>query len=77
MKTKKHDDTAVNFIEVSPSEFVQEYNKNIPDAFPHVSLKILEKFRKAYPALFKDNSEWTNDKHRKKLMDWLVSNHEE
>jgi len=76
MKNKKKDDTAMNFVEVPPSTFVQEYNKNIPDSFPRASLKILQKFKETYPALFKDKTEWIIDKHRKKLMDWLASHHE-
>ncbi|MBU3968880.1 hypothetical protein KJ991_01550 [Patescibacteria group bacterium] len=76
MKTKKDNSTNINFIEVPPSTFVQEYNKNIPDSFPQASLRILQKFKETYPSLFKDKSEWTIDKHRKKLMDWLASHHE-
>lgn len=77
MKNKKKDDTAINFVEVPLSKFAEEYNKNIPDGFPHATLKILQKFKEAYPTLFKDKGDWTVDKHRKKLMDWLASHHDE
>jgi len=63
-----------NSIPTSSAIFIQYYNENIPGIFPHVTTKTLEKFQLAHPALFKGGSEWIIDKHRKKLMDWLVSN---
>ncbi|MEK7553037.1 MAG: hypothetical protein AAB505_02945 [Patescibacteria group bacterium] len=63
-----------NLIETSTSVFVEYYNKNIPKNFPRASLGMLEKFRARYPNLFKGSGdEWTIEKHRKKLMDWLAS----
>ena len=77
MKGNKHKDQEVNYIEKYSQEFIQYYNKNIPDGFPHVSAKTLEAFRLTHPSLFSKDNKWTIDKHRKKLMDWLVSHHED
>ena len=77
MKVKKSTEPDVNFIGATTSLFVQYYNKNVPETFPRASVPALEKFKAAYPGLFKRNSEWTIDKHRKKLMDWLASYSEE
>ncbi|HEY4499453.1 MAG TPA: hypothetical protein VJH94_05355 [Candidatus Paceibacterota bacterium] len=67
----------VNAIGTTTALFVEYYNDNIPDIFPRATLKALEKFQAAHPTLFKGSSEWTIDKHRKKLMDWLASYREE
>ena len=64
----------VNSIGTSAAIFLQNYNENIPVAFPRASTKTLEKFQSTHPMLFKESREWTIDKHRKKFMDWLVSN---
>jgi len=76
MKNKKNSDQDVNFVGVVFDDFIQYYNENIPAGFPHASPKSLEKFRATHPALFKEDNKWTIDKHRKKLMDWLVSHHD-
>lgn len=60
-------------IGVDTPVFVQYYNKNVPEAFPRASLHTLIKFQETHPGLFEKNNEWTIDKHRKKLMDWLAS----
>lgn len=73
---KEKNEGDVNLIGSSTKVFVQYYNKNIPDAFPRATLKTLEKFQTRYPSLFKENGEWTINKHRKKLMDWLSSHRE-
>lgn len=70
---KENNKEDANLIGSSTKVFVQYYNKNIPDAFPRATLKTLEKFQTRYPSLFKENSEWTINKHRKKLIDWLSS----
>jgi hypothetical protein len=67
----------VNAIATTTALFVEYYNENIPEAFPRATLKALEKFKIAHPVLFKESSEWTIDRHRKKLMDWLASYREE
>jgi hypothetical protein len=58
---------------VSVAVFLDYYNKNIPESYPHATVESLKKFRSLYPALFQNNEEWSIDKHRKKLMDWLPS----
>ena len=73
MKKKKTDDQEANFIESFSPDFIEYYNENIPVGFPKASLKALEEFKATHPALFKESNKWTIDKHRKKLMDWLVS----
>ena len=73
MKSKKYIDQEANLVGALSRDFVQYYNENIPRGFPHVSVKTLEEFQVTHPALFKEDKKWTIDKHRKKLMDWLVS----
>lgn len=77
MIEKGNNQPDVNFIPTSAGVFVEYYNSSIPDVFPHATVKTLEKFKTAHPALFKRNGDWTIDKHRKKLMDWLTSHKEE
>jgi len=74
-KEKIEEDASL--VESSTRVFVGYYNKNIPDAFPRATFKALEEFQAVYPSLFKENREWTINKHRKKLMDWLSSYREE
>lgn len=76
MQTKKNVQDEANFIPKPLSAFVQYYNQNIPASFPRASAKILQKFKETHEELFKEGSEWTVDKHRKKLMDWITSNRE-
>ena len=65
-----------NLIGVFSEAFAEYYNKNIPNGFPRVTLKTLAEFHKGHPSLFKNDDKWIIDKHRKKLMDWLVSHQE-
>ncbi len=53
--------------------FMESYNKSIPVDFPHPSVKVLKVFQELHPMLFKRGDEWSIDKHRKRLMDWLPS----
>lgn len=53
--------------------FLENYNRNIPAGYPQASTKMLKQFQVAHPILFKHGDEWSVDKHRKKLMDWLSS----
>lgn len=76
MINKKDKLPDVNCVGTSAAIFLQNYNENIPVAFPHATTKTLEKFQSTHPTLFKDSREWIVDKHRKKFMDWLVSNRE-
>ncbi|OGZ08165.1 MAG: hypothetical protein A3D65_03420 [Candidatus Lloydbacteria bacterium RIFCSPHIGHO2_02_FULL_50_13] len=52
---------------------MESYNKSIPAEFPRASVKSLKRFQAMHPGLFKNGNEWSIDKHRKKLMDWLPS----
>lgn len=75
MKIPVNQDT--NFTATEVTDFIAYYNKNIPALFPRATRKALLKFQAEYPSLFKNSAEWTIDKHRKKLMDWLSSYGEE
>lgn len=59
---------------LTAAEFLESYNKNMPEGYPHVTLVILEKFKEAHPSLFKNNSAWTLDLHRKRMIEWLPQN---
>ena len=64
----------INLIGKPISDFIDYYNENIPPSFPRATRKALEAFKVAYPSLFiKGVEDWTIEKHRKKLMDWLAS----
>lgn len=63
-----------NFVEESTALFVKHYNASVPDSFPRATVSVLERFQADNPSLFKDGDEWTVDKHRKKVMDWLAAN---
>ncbi|OGC84861.1 hypothetical protein A3F55_00045 [Candidatus Adlerbacteria bacterium RIFCSPHIGHO2_12_FULL_53_18] len=63
----------INFEEKPLAVFLQYYNQNTPEQFPRATTESLQKFKAAHAELFKDTNEWTIDKHRKKLMDWLTS----
>lgn len=62
-----------NMVAMDTSMFVKDYNSSIPEAFPRVSVKILQVFQTAHPSLFKRKDQWTVFHHRKKVMDWLAS----
>jgi len=63
----------VNSIKTNVVDFVSYYNLNIPKSFPRASLESMEKFRAAYASLFSGADDWSIEKHRKKVMDWLSS----
>lgn len=73
MKSKKDMELALNQERTPLVVFLDSYNKSIPEHFPQASVKVLKRFKDAYPALFKHGDEWSIDRHRKKLMDWLSS----
>lgn len=73
MTAKRSNQPEVNFLRKSIETFIEYYNRNIPESFPHATPDALEKFQAAYPTLFKGSRKWVIDKHRKKLMDWLAS----
>ncbi len=54
--------------------FMDSYNKSIPPEYPVASVKKLENFRETHLLLFKgEENQWSVDKHRKRVMDWLSS----
>ena len=55
------------------SIFLESYNQSIPVSFPRASVKTLKQFQVVHPVLFKHGEEWSIDRHRKRLMDWLAS----
>ena len=69
----KYNPLEVNQLKVSLVAFMESYNKSIPTGFPHVSVKTLKHFQVLHPMLFKGTNEWSIDKHRKRVMDWLPS----
>ncbi|MEK7081729.1 MAG: hypothetical protein AAB905_00775 [Patescibacteria group bacterium] len=76
MINKSNNQPDANSIGTSNAVFIQYYNENIPATFPHATAKTLDKFQASHLSLFKESGEWIIDKHRKKFMDWLVSNWE-
>lgn len=71
---KKDEELERNKLVTSPDAFIELYNRTVPSGYTRVTIKILNKFRAAHPAIFKYDSGWSIDKHRKRLMDWLFSN---
>ena len=53
--------------------FLESYNKSAPLGYPRVTPENLKDFQRLHPMLFKDKNEWSIEKHRKRLMDWLPS----
>ena len=51
--------------------FMESYNASIPASFPRATAKVLKHFQVEHPTLFKRGDEWSIDRHRKHLMDWL------
>ena len=58
------------------SEFMDSYNRSLPHGYPQASVKNLKQFQLKFPILFKNTEEWSIEKHRKKMMDWLSSHHD-
>jgi hypothetical protein len=73
MRSHHKEEQLANLVGFSLPLFLEYYNKNIPASFPKASVKALVKFKATYPGLFRENAEWTIDKHRKRLMDWMPS----
>lgn len=73
MLGKKNRELEVNQVPTTMAVFMETYNKSIPSGFPAASMPALKKFQALHPILFKKGDEWSIDKHRKKLMDWLPS----
>jgi hypothetical protein len=64
-------------IVLSIKDFLQSYNKTIPESFPKASLPLLQKYQEEHKPFFKRGGQWSLAEHRKKIMDWLPLNREE
>ena len=74
---RKNEASELNKVVTSAAIFMESYNKSVPAGFPSVSMKALKEFQSIHPALFKrGGNEWSIDRHRKRLMDWLLSHHD-
>ena len=73
---RKNEASELNKVVTSAAVFMESYNKSIPLGFPNVSIKAMKEFQSVHPMLFKHGSEWSIDRHRKRLMDWLLSHHD-
>lgn len=62
-----------NLIPNSIEDFAEYYNKNIPISYSKVTVDDLIEFKQTHQSLFVGDGNWTIDKHRKKLMDWISS----
>ena len=70
---RKNEASELNKVVTSAAVFMESYNKSVPFGFPTVSMKALKEFQSLHPTLFKHGNEWSIDRHRKRLMDWLIS----
>ena len=68
---KYREELAANQMQVSLSDFLESYNKNMPADFPRASVALLNKFKDTHQALFKHGDLWSLDLHRKRLFDWM------
>ncbi len=64
-------DLKISERQISLADFLESYNKNMPDSFPRATVALLKEFQAAHSSLFKHGNLWSLDQHRKKLMDWL------
>ncbi len=71
MRGKNNDEFKLNQVGTPLATFLESYNKSIPASFPPASVKMLKQFQIHHPLLFKHGDEWSIDRHRKRLMDWL------
>ena len=72
MKSKS-DEYEQNQANTSLAVFIENYNKSVPEGFPRATAKSLKQFQITHSALFKNPNDWSIEKHRKRLMDWLFS----
>lgn len=75
MARTKDQQYELNRVFTTRAVFMDSYNGSIPLGFPRATLDTLEQFQTVHPLLFKNGDSWSIDKHRKRLMDWLISNH--
>lgn len=59
---------------MSEAEFIESYNRNMPEGYPKVSVMVMEKFKEAHASLFKGKGFWSLDQHRKRMIEWLPQN---
>ncbi|MEK7148169.1 MAG: hypothetical protein AAB758_02625 [Patescibacteria group bacterium] len=64
----------VHEMPMSAAEFMESFNKNMPEGYPHVTISILERFQQAHLSLFKSRNTWSLDQHRKRMIEWLPQN---
>lgn len=72
MKSKSNE-FEQNQLSTSLAVFIENYNNNVPEGFPRATSKALKEFQITHSALFKNPDDWSIEKHRKRLMDWLFS----
>lgn len=70
---RKNDELKLNQNLTPLSAFRESYNKTIPSHFSPVTVEKLKEFQASCPSLFRSKDEWSIDKHRKRLMDWLAA----
>ena len=71
---KEREESKLNERLLTNQEFLLSYNQNMPLGYPLASLTLLQKFKDEHLSLFKANSLWSLDQHRKRLIDWLPQN---
>jgi hypothetical protein len=64
----------VSQIQLSLTDFLKSYNKNLPQGFPQATAELLQKFKESHASFFKHGELWSLDEHRKKIVDWLQLN---
>ncbi len=77
MARRSNNEWLVNQTRTSLAVFMESYNQSIPAEFPRASAKLLKEFQQAHPTLFKAGDEWSIDRHRKRIMDWLSAHRDE
>ena len=70
---RKNEELLKNQVVTSLLDFMEAYNRMIPSDYPHATVQALHKFQATHSMLFKFNDQWSIDRHRKRLMDWLPS----
>lgn len=71
---KDKNELYLNDMPLTNAEFLEKYNENMPIGYPLVTLMLLKKFKEEHLSLFKGNSLWSINQHRKRLIDWLPQN---
>lgn len=59
---------------MTEGEFIDSFNKNMPEGYPKVTIDILKRFKEAHLSMFKGKGMWSLDQHRKRMIDWLPQN---